>query len=165
MRTARAAAAAAILLTLAAPVPALTQPPQGREHPTAALTWLTGRWTGPGQTMGAANEADLEIRPVLGGHFLELSYRAGQFEGRAFYGAGSDGGWEAQWFDNRGITFPIAARAEPRLFVAAWGSAETERGRTVYRLAEDGRLHVTDSVRRPDGSYREFAAHILTRAE
>lgn len=164
MRTARTAAAL-LLLTLAAPLPALAQPSPGREHSAAALTWLTGSWAGPGQTMGNADQARLEIRPVLGGRFLEFSYRAGPFEGRAFYRPAPDGTWQAQWFDNRGITFPIAARATPRALTADWGSAETESGRTVYRLAEDGRLHVTDSVRRPDGSYREFAAHILTRAE
>ncbi len=124
-------AAAAFLLALAAPLPALAQPPQGREHPTAVLTWLTGRWAGTGQTMGAADQANLEIRPVLGGHFLELIYRAGPFEGRAFYHPAPDGSWRAHWFDNRGVTFPIEARATSREFVADWGSAQTERGRTI----------------------------------
>jgi hypothetical protein len=48
---------------------------------------------------------------------------------------------------------------------ADWGSAETERGRTIYRLAEDSSLHVTDAVARPDGSYRLFASHVLTRVQ
>ena len=43
---------------------------------------------------GNPSEATLSVRPVLGGRFLELSYRAGTFEGRAFYRpiSAADGG-------------------------------------------------------------------------
>ena len=82
--------------------------------------------------------------PALGGRFLELSYRAGQFEGRAFYRPAGEGRWRATWFDNRGISFPIEALAAERTLTAEWGSADTERGRTIYRLLPDGRLEVTD---------------------
>ena len=102
------------------------------------------------------SEATLEIRPALGGRFLELSYRAGGFEGRAFYRPAGDGRWRATWFDNRGITFPIEAVAGGPALTADWGSAETERGRTVYRLAEDGRLDVTDSCRRRGRRQRDI---------
>jgi hypothetical protein len=152
---------AALLLAMAPAVAVAQQP--GAPHPTAALTWLAGSWRGPGTMFGNASQATLTVSPVLGGRFLEFSYRAGPFEGRAFYRP-SGGGWQAQWFDNRGVTFPIAAQAEARALTSEWGDAATEQGRTVYRLADDGRLHVTDSVRRPDGSYRDFASHILTRA-
>jgi len=131
----------------------------------AAIGWMSGSWQGSGNMFGRPSEARLEVRPVLGGRFVELSYRAGAFEGRAFYRAGENGGWRATWFDNRGTSFPIAAEVDGRTLTANWGSADTERGRTVYRLAEDGRLHVTDSVLRPDGAHREFAAHVFTRAD
>jgi hypothetical protein len=131
----------------------------------AALGWLSGSWQGSGNMFGRPSEARLEVRPALGGRFVELSYRAGSFEGRAFYRPAEDGSWRATWFDNRGMSFPIGALLEGRTLTANWGSAETERGRTVYRLAEDGRLYVSDSVLRPDGSHREFAAHILARAD
>ena len=154
---------AALLLAMT-PAAALAQQP-GAAHPTAALSWLTGTWRGPGTMMGRPSEASFTVSPVLGGRFLEFSYRAGPFEGRAFYRPLADSAWQASWFDNRGVTFPIAGRVEGRTLTSDWGSAETERGRTVYRLAEDGRLHVSDSVRRPDGSYRDFASHIRTRAQ
>ncbi|MGQ0588701.1 MAG: hypothetical protein ACT4N8_04100 [Sphingosinicella sp.] len=131
----------------------------------AALGWLSGSWQGSGTMFGQPSEARLEARPALGGRFVELSYRAGGFEGRAFYRPAEDGSWRATWFDNRGMSFPIAAELAGRTLTADWGSAETERGRTIYRLTEDGRLHVSDSVLRPDGSHREFAAHILARAD
>ena len=130
-----------------------------------ALDWLAGNWRGAGTMMGNASEARLEVRPALGGRFLEFSYRAGPFEGRAFYSPVAEGRWQARWFDNRGVSFPIAATLAGQQLTAEWGDAATERGRTVYRRAEDGRLHLTDSVLRPDGSYRDFASHILTRAD
>ncbi len=45
-----------------------------------------------------------------------------------------------------------------RTLTAEWGSAETERGRTVYRLLPDGRLEVTDHA-----GGRDFAVHTLSR--
>ena len=157
-------ALAAALLTLcsasAAQAPGAVQAAQA-----SALAWLTGSWRGSGTMFGNGSEATLIVRPVLGGRFLEFDYRAGPFEGRALYRAAPDGAWQATWFDNRGISFPIAGQVAGRTLTSEWGGAETERGRTVYRLADDGTLHVTDSVRRPDGSYRVFASHVLTRAQ
>ena len=151
----RALSGLAALVIVAAPAAA---------QDASTLSWLEGSWRGAGTMFGNPSEAALDIRPALGGRFLELSYRAGSFEGRAFYRPAGAGRWRATWFDNRGISFPIEASAEGRTLTANWGSAETERGRTVYRLAPDGRLHVTDSVARPDGSFRQFAAHVLEKA-
>lgn len=147
----------AALLLFAAALPAAAQD-------VAALSWLTGSWRGAGTMPGNASEAQLEIRPALGGRFVELSYRAGGFEGRAFYRPDGEGRWRATWFDNRGTTFPIEARLDGRVLTADWGSPETERGRTIYRLAEDGTLEVSDSVTMADGSRRDFARHSLRRA-
>lgn len=145
--------------------PAAAQAPgQAQAARVAALDWLAGSWRGSGTMFGNRSEAALTVRPVLGGRFLEFSYSAGPFEGRAFYHPVAEAEWRASWFDNRGVTFPITARVERQQLISDWGSAETERGRTVYRLGPDG-LHVIDSVRRPDGSYRDFATHILTRAQ
>lgn len=131
---------------------------------TGALAWLEGRWQGPGTMFGNPSEAVLDVRPALGGRFLELSWRAGRFEGRAFYRPDGEGGWRATWFDNRGISFGIDAVAAERSLTADWGSAETERGRTVYRLLDDGRLEVVDTVIPREGEARIFARHMLTRA-
>jgi hypothetical protein len=144
---------AALLLCLAA-APAFASNGPG------ALHWLEGRWRGTGTMFGQASEAVLEVRPALGGRFLEFSYRAGRFEGRAFYRPVEDGRWQATWLDNRGITFPIAASLSGQTLTSDWGSAETERGRTLYRLLPDGRLEVTDSA-----GGRVFASHVLTRAD
>ena len=75
-----------------------------------------------------------------------------------------DGGrWRAQWFDNRGTTFPIEAYQIEQSLRSEWGSAETEQGGTVYVIQPDGRLRVTDFVRR-DGTWRNFATHVFEKA-
>ena len=125
---------------------------------TVALTWLTGSWQGSGTMFGNASRARLEVRPALGGRFLELRYSTSGFEGRAFYRPVGEGRWRATWFDNRGISFPIEATLSDQTLTANWGSAETERGRTVYRLLPDGRLQVTDTA-----GGRDFATHMLSR--
>jgi hypothetical protein len=153
----RASRLLAFLLLLAAALPAVAQD-------VAALSWLTGSWRGTGTMFGNASEAVLEVRPALGGRFVELSYRAGGFEGRAFYRPTGEGRWRATWFDNRGISFPIEARLHGQVLTADWGSAETERGRTIYRLGADGTLEVSDSVTARDDTSRQFARHMLRRA-
>jgi hypothetical protein len=99
------------------------------------------------------------MRTIFGTH-NQVSYRAGRFEGRAFYRPVADGRWQATWFDNRGVSFPIQAVLAGRVLTSEWGSAETERGRTIYRLLPDGRLEVTDTA-----GGRDFARHVLSRAE
>ncbi len=136
---------------------AVVQAP-ARARSEETLAWLQGNWRGAGTMFGRPSEARLEIRPALGGRFLEFSYRAGPFEGRAFYRPAGESRWRATWFDNRGISFPIEAVAAERLLTAEWGNAETERGRTIYRLLPDGRLEVTDHA-----GGRDFAVHTLSR--
>ena len=160
---AKAALAAALLLA----APAWAQQPQeppAAASPAAALAWIVGEWRGTGTMFGRPSEASLSVRPVLRGRFLEFSYRAGGFEGRAFYRPAAGGSWRAQWFDNRGVTFPIEAQTLERTLTSDWGTADTEQGRTIYTITPDGRLRVTDSVRR-DGGYREFASHEMARAQ
>jgi len=148
-----------VLALTCAPVPAAAQPAAD----ISGLSWIVGGWRGAGTMFGRPSDAVLEIRPALGGRFLELSYRAGGFEGRAFYAPAGGGRWQARWFDNRGVSFAIEANAADRTLTSDWGSEGTERGRTVYRLSDDGRLEVSDSVLR-DGALRPFASHSLSRA-
>lgn len=129
----------------------------------AAPAWLVGSWTGSGTMFGNPSEARLDIRSTAEG--FDLHYRAGAFEGRAAYRPLGADRWQADWSDNRGVAFPIAATAAGQMLTSNWGSAETERGRTTYRLREDGRLEVVDFVLPREGSPREFARHVLTRAE
>lgn len=155
--------ALALMLAGGQPAPVAPPPPTAR-NPAVSLAWLEGRWRGPGTTMGEADEAVLEVRPARRGAFTELVYRAGRFEGRALYRRVEVGRWTATWSDNRGVTFAIEASADGQSLTADWTGA-TERGRTVYYLDPEGRLRVYDMVRSADGRWREFARHVLTRAD
>ena len=159
----RAAPFAIALLGLGAP--AAAQPPATAPAATltAPLGWLVGRWQGSGTRMGSATSATLEVRPALGGRFVELSYVSSGFEGRAFYRQVAPGRWRGEWFDIRGVHFGIDAEVATNTLTANWGSAETERGRTVYTLRADGRLELVDHVVGRDGQSREFARHLLSR--
>lgn len=150
----RSALAAALLLA-AAPAPAAEAPP--------TLEWLVGSWRGSGERGGRPTRAELDVRPALGGRFLELTYRSEGFEGRAFYRRVAGGRWRGEWFDNRGVHFGIDAEAAERRLVADWSGSE--RGRTVYRLDADGSLELVDSVAARDGTLREFARHRLARTD
>ena len=107
---------------------------------------------------GNPSEATLDVRPALGGRFLELELsrravrrpRLLQLRLRRAL-AGDLVRQSRRHLPDRG------AGETERTLTSEWGSADTERGRTVYRLADDGRLRVTDSRPPPDGAYREFA--------
>lgn len=133
------------------------------------LDWLNGRWSGQGTAFGKPSEVRFEAGSALAGQFVEIRYSfhpsanpGAVFEGRAFYRADEDGAWRARWFDSRGVTFPIEAVLAGSTLTADWGEEGAERGRTVYRRLDDGRLEIVDLVRRPDGEYREFARHTLS---
>ena len=161
----RAAPLAIALLGLCAPAAAQSPAAAPAATATAPLAWLVGRWQGTGSRMGSPTSATLEVRLALGGRFVELSYVSSGFEGRALYRPVEGARWRGEWFDIRGVHFGIDAEVAPNLLMANWGSAETERGRTGYRLGDDGRVEVVDTVAGRDGTQREFARHLLTRSE
>lgn len=139
------------------------------------LNRLSGSWEGDGKAFGIAARLQMKWEWVLGNKFLRLSLRNemrradGQtqvFEGHAYYqrvGATSEGKYEARWFDLRGISFPITAHLEGDALIASWGSPETEQGKSIYRIIEQGKMEVVDSVRQKDGTWREFGKFVVQR--
>lgn len=139
---------------------------------TAPLTdRLAGTWQGSGKAFGGDAQMNLKFEWVLGKKFLRLGLktemmRNGQsqtFEGHAYYQTVAEGKLKAVWFDSRGVTFPIEAQIEGDSLIANWGTAETEQGKSVYRLLDDGKLEVIDSVKQRDGSWREFGRFVIAR--
>ena len=131
------------------------------------LDWLFGLWTGGGTSMGQPSESTFEAQPALGGAFAEFRYaltKPFSFEGRAFYQEGEDGAWSADWFDSRGVTFKIDAHAGEKRLTSRWKGA-AEQGETLYRLLEDGRLEIVDSVIGKDGKMGVFARQTFSKAD
>jgi hypothetical protein len=154
----------------------VTSPPTATGTPTATTTAtadtpsllraLAGGWIGTGTVVKKDAHVELALEPVLGGRYYRLAWtnsggKDGRelFEGFAIYEQKPDGTLAATWWDSQGARHAIAATADAKALTALWG----ERGRTVYRLLDTGELEVTDSVKRPDGSWSEFGRTLLKR--
>ena len=85
------------------------------------------------------------------------------FEGQAYYQPQGIDKYAAQWFDSRGVTFPIKAYVEGNTLTSLWGSPDKEEGKSTYQLVDDSTLRVVDSVKQKDGTFREFSSVTLKR--
>ena len=150
----------------------LLVPSQATSQGNAFLSRLEGKWQGEGKTLGMGANLELKWEWVLNNKFLRLSLRNemsnanGQkqvFEGQAYYQSVAGDKYEAQWFDSRGLTFPIKAHVEGDALVSFWGSPDKEEGKSTYRLVDASTLEVIDTVRQKDGNWREFGRATLKR--
>ena len=151
---------------MASPQSATTSAISPPSEAATLLGTLAGGWIGTGEVMKKDAHVELELQPVLGGKRYRLAWtnnggKDGRelFEGFAIYEANDDGTLAATWWDSQGARHAVTATTDAHAITALWG----ERGRTVYRLLETGQLVVTDSVKRPDGSWSEFGRTVLKR--
>ena len=136
------------------------------------LTRFQGSWQGEGKAFAMTARLHLKWEWVLGAKFLRLTLKNtmrtanGQtrvFEGHAYYHPIGESKFEANWFDSRGVVFPIKAQAAADELIAHWGSPEQEQGRSTYRIIESGKMEVVDSVQQKDGTWKEFGRFVVTR--
>ena len=163
----RRAGVACLLLAAGAAVMPASAAAQG----DAAFAFLLGRWEGAGELFGRPAAFVMEWRPALDGRFVELSFEnafrqpdganAIVLRATAFYAA--DTPHAGVWVDTRGQILRLVAEASDSVVVARW-TAETEEGRTTYRLAAPGRIEVVDEVLGEDG-WRVFARAEYGRVE
>ena len=143
------------------------------ETPAAQLfAALTGHWQGTGEVRGMPSKQEMRWEPVLDGQFLRLSFdnrmtapdgKEWRFQAQSYYRVQADGAIAGTWFDSRGVSFPLVGTVEPGgALTILWGTAETERGRSSYRISDAG-LEVIDEVQGPDGAWRTFGRTTLTR--
>jgi hypothetical protein len=128
------------------------------EVPVAAafLERLAGEWKGGGEVSGMAADMRMRWEQALDG-------KTWHFKAEAFYRVQKNGSIAGHWFDSRGISLPLAGRAEGDVMTIDWGNeASAERGRSTYRLAADA-LEVTDEVYGKDGTLTAFGRTRLSR--
>lgn len=135
-----------------------------------ALAALVGDWQGTGTTSEMPSKQRLQWERVLDGKFVRLTLdnrltapdaSEWHFQAQAYYKVSADGSIAGTWFDSRGFTFPLTGVADDAgALTIDWGSDETERGRSTYRIA-DGRLEITDEVQGKDGTLRVFGRSTL----
>ena len=126
---------------------------------------LAGRWQGAGEVRGMASVQQMTWESVLDGRFMRLNFenrmtgddgKAWRFSAQAFYRIQDDGAITGTWFDSRGVSFPVSGDiGEDGTLTILWGTDDSERGRTRYRLTASG-LDVTDEVMTKEGSWRTF---------
>ncbi|MBV7255172.1 hypothetical protein KCG44_00080 [Pacificimonas sp. WHA3] len=152
LHTARAVAFA---LVLGAAVPGVAQ--TAEDGPKA----LTGDWHSDCDAWGTPAKCTLRWMPGLHETQMNLEYdvRAADGGARLFMGQGvyrmGDDDLSGYWIDTNGSLHPLHAVWQDRTLITHWGEAQTERGRSEYRMGEDGTLIVTDWVLTEDG-WREF---------
>ncbi|MEX1994165.1 MAG: hypothetical protein WD929_05840 [Steroidobacteraceae bacterium] len=157
----------ALALWLAA-VPAMAE-----ESPAARFfEQLAGHWQGTGEVRGMPSNQQMRWEAVLDGRFLRLSFdnrmsapdgKEWRFQAEAYYRIQADGTIAGTWFDSRGVSFPLTGSVdESAAMTILWGTAETERGRSSYRISDAG-LEVRDEVLGPDGAWHSFGRTTLTR--
>lgn len=132
---------------------------------------LEGNWRGAGKVNGMDSTLTMKWERALGDRFWRLSFRNEMkgpqgvipFEGAAMYEQNAKGAITGSWFDSRGVKFGINGKTTIDSLIADWSSAETEQGRTVYKLTGADTMEVVDSVKGKDGTYKEFGRSQFTR--
>jgi hypothetical protein len=132
-----------------------------------------GTWVGSGKSMGMTSSMQLKWEWVLDQKFLRLTLNnemqssGGQkqnFAGHAYYQPSTAGDkFTAQWFDSRGISFPITGSFDGTTLTSDWGSPDKEEGRSIYKLIDAETMEVVDSVKLKDGTWREFGRATVKR--
>lgn len=125
---------------------------------------LRGNWKGTGLVNKMESNLSMKWEVFLGNKFYRLSFKNTMkgsngdivFEGMAMYKFTASLETERNWYDSFGFVRPIKAILEKNALTANWGTKETEEGKTVYRLVENDKLEVVDSVKMKDGSWHEF---------
>lgn len=142
---------------------------------SSSIDRFAGTWEGQGKFFDLSSQLQLKWEWVLDQKFLRLTLknettstdgRKQIFSGHAYYQASSTPNkFEAQWFDSRGITFPIKATFDGTTLESNWGSPEKEEGKSTYKLIDAETMEIIDSVKQKDGTWREFGRTVLKRTK
>lgn len=136
------------------------------------LHFLDGEWSGPGKLSGTETTVTQSWQSALNGTFTNLQHtiwieaengRVMAFQGTGYYHQLPDKTLSGVWIGSDGNIHPLLAQVDENTLTVLWGNGQSESGKSVYRLLEDGSLRVVDSVENPDGSLREFASASLVR--
>jgi hypothetical protein len=135
-----------------------------KEH-SIITALLDKNWTGTGVLMGKEASFTLDWQRVLRNQFIKLEFQNKRkstdneyivFKATAFYKIVNDTMVVGNWFDNRGMTFPLKGSIKENELTILWGNDETEMGKTIYRYINDSnRISVEDFVF-SNGKYLKF---------
>ena len=130
-------------------------------------------WDGSGVLMGKDAKFSMDWQSVLGDKFLKLEFQNQRksedgknivFRATAFYKIVNDTSVVGNWFDNRGVTFPLKGSIKENVMTILWGSDDTEQGKTIYSYSTENVINVEDFVMNK-GTYFKFGNATYNRKD
>ena len=126
---------------------------------------VDNKWTGSGVLMGKEATFMMDWQRVLSNKFIKLDFqnkrKSGDndyivFKATAFYKIVNDSTVVGNWFDNRGMTFPLKGSIRENELTILWGDDETETGKTIYHYSKDNNNITVEDFVRNNGKYYNF---------
>ena len=137
------------------------------QEPSIINAMVDRSWTGSGSLMGSDATFKMDWQKVLDDKFIKLEFqneRRSKDDGKlikfgatGFYQIVNNTTIVGNWYDNRGITFPLIGTLEGKKLTVLWGSDGTEQGKTIYSVNQDDKISVYDFIL-IDGVYRQFGS-------
>ena len=128
-----------------------------------------GKWAGSGTLYNTAATFSMEWERVLNEQFYRLTFTnaldngAFSMNAHGYYKMKGDS-ITGQWFDTRGVSFPVTGVVKDQTMIIHWGTADFEQGRTEYALLASGKMEVIDFVLR-NGEYAQFGKATYQRKQ
>ncbi len=121
-------------------------------------------WNGIGMLMGKNATFTMNWQNVLNNQFIKLEFESKRktgdskaiiFKATAFYRIVNDTTVIGNWFDSRGVSFPLKGSVKANELIIFWGSEETEMGKTIYSNSNNNEITVEDFIK-IKGTYTKF---------
>lgn len=122
-------------------------------------------WNGVGMLMGEKATFTMDWQRVLRNQFIKLEFQNKRksennedivFIATAFYKIVNDTIVTGNWFDNRGMSFPLKGHVKENELTILWGNDDTEMGKTIYSYTRNNILTVEDFIMN-NGKYYKFS--------
>ena len=137
-----------------------------KQREYSILTALIDKnWTGNGVLMGKEATFTMDWYRVLDNNFIKLEFQNTRksvnnediiFRATAFYKIVNDTMVVGNWFDNRGMTFPLKGSIKKNELIIFWGNDETEMGKTIYHYINDNNEITVEDFVMNNGKYLKF---------
>lgn len=157
----------AVLATIPLGLVAQTGDQDNQQKEFLIITALVEKnWNGTGVFMGKEATFTMDWQRVLRNQFLKLEFQNKRisedgsdivFMATAFYKMVNDSLVVGNWFDNRGVTFPLSGSIKENELTILWGNEETEMGKTIYSSATKNEIAVEDYIMN-NGEYFKFGS-------
>ena len=121
-------------------------------------------WNGTGMLMGKNATFAMDWQRGLGNQFIKLEFQNKRksenndaiiFKATALYKVVNDTLVTGNWFDNRGVSFPLKGHIKETELIIFWGNEETEMGKTIYRYMNNKVITTEDFIMN-NGNYYKF---------